>query len=62
MQWFLSLGVVDIEDGVPDREQVDCEREKVEEGEEQERDRHEETTNAQTHNIMDGMWMERNAH
>ena len=28
----LTLGGDDIEDGVPDREQVDCEREKVEEG------------------------------
>ena len=29
----LTLGVDDIEDGVPDREQVDSEREKVEERE-----------------------------
>ena len=42
---------------VQDREQVDCERDKVEVGEKQERDKHEETTNAQTHNIMDGMKM-----
>ena len=42
----LSLGGDDIENGVPDREQVDCEREKVEEEEKQERDKHEETTNA----------------
>ena len=41
----LTLGGDDIEDGVPDREQVDCERERVEEGEKQERDKHEETTN-----------------
>ena len=34
-----------IVDGVPDGEQVDCEREKVEVGEKQERDKHEETTN-----------------
>ena len=44
----LTLGGDDIEDGVPDREQVDCEREKVEEGEKQERDKHEETTNARS--------------
>ena len=43
-----TLGGDDIEDGVPDREQVDCEREKVEEGEKQERDKHEETTNARS--------------
>ena len=30
---FLTLGGDDMEAGVPDREQVDCEREKVEEGE-----------------------------
>ena len=29
----LTLGGDDIEDGVPDREQGECEREKVEEGE-----------------------------
>ena len=44
----LTLGGDDIEDGVPDREQVDCEREKVEEGEKQERDKQEETTNARS--------------
>ena len=33
---------------LPDREQVDCEREKVEVGEKQERDKHEETTNARS--------------
>ena len=38
----------DIEDGVPDREQADCEREKVEEEEKQERDKHEGTTNARS--------------
>ena len=52
----LTLGGDDIEDGVSDREQVDCEREKVEEGEKQERDQQ---TQAQTCDIMDGMWMER---
>ena len=49
----LTLGGDDIEEGVPGREQVEYERE-----EKQERDKHEETTNAQTHNIIDGMWME----
>ena len=44
----LTLGGDDIEDGVPDREQVDCEREKVEVGEKQQRDKHEETTNARS--------------
>ena len=43
----LTLGGDDIEDGVPDREQVDCDREKVEEGEKQERETNKkETTNA----------------
>ena len=41
----LTLGGDDIEDGVPDREQVDCEREKVNDGEKQEKDKHEETDN-----------------
>ena len=44
----LTLGGEDIEDGVPDREQVDCEREKVEVGEKQDGDKHEETTNARS--------------
>ena len=44
----LTLGSDDIEDGVPYREQVDCEREKVEVGEKRERDKHEETTNARS--------------
>ena len=38
----LTLGGVDIEDGVPGRVQVECGREEVEEGEKQERDKHEE--------------------
>ena len=42
---LITLGGDDIEDGVPDREQVDSEREKVEVGEKQERDKHEETDN-----------------
>ena len=33
-------------------------REKVEVRDKQEEDKHEETTNAQTCDIMDGMWME----
>ena len=45
---ILTLGGDDIEDGVPDREKVDCEREKEEEGEKQKRDKHEETTNARS--------------
>ena len=58
----LTLGGVGIEDGVPGGEQVECGREEVEEGEKQEKDKHEETdkeqpTNAQTH-IMDDMKME----
>ena len=44
----LTLGGDDIEDGVPDREQVEYERKDVEEGEKQERDKHEETTNARS--------------
>ena len=47
----LPLGVVDIEDGVPGREQVECGREELEDGEKQEKDRTR-TNNAQTH-IMD---------
>ena len=59
----LTLGGDDIEDGVPDKEQVNCERAKVEEGEKQERDKHKETTNAaRTYDIMDDMRMERNAY
>ena len=57
----LTLGGDDIvEVGVPDREQVeDSEREKkVEVRDKQEKDKHEETTNAQTHYIMDDMWIE----
>ena len=51
-----TLGGDDIEDGVPDREQIDCEREEVEVREKQERDKNEKTTtHAQTCDIMDGM-------
>ena len=52
----LTLGGVDIEDGVPGRVQVECGREEVNDGEKQEKDRRR-TNNAQTH-IMDGMEME----
>ena len=63
MQWVVNLGGDDIEDGVPDREQVDCEREKVEVGEKQERDKHEETTNARSNISHDGWYVDgTNAH
>ena len=55
----LTLGGVDIEDGVPGREQVECGREEVEDGEKQERENDKgQPTNAQTHNLMDDMRME----
>ena len=44
----LTLGGDDIEDGVPGREQVECGREEVNDREKQERDKHEETTNARS--------------
>ena len=44
----MTLGGDDIEDGLPGRDQVDSEREKVEVGEKQERNKHEETTNARS--------------
>ena len=58
----VSAMVLTLGDGVPGREQVECGREEVEDGEKQEKDKHEETdkeqpTNAQAH-IMDGMKME----
>ena len=43
---------------VQDREQVDSEREKVEARDKEKGDKTR-TNNAQTHDIMDGMWMER---
>ena len=52
----LTLGGDDIEDGVAGRDQVECGREEVDDGEKQEKDRTR-TNNAQTH-IMDGMRME----
>ena len=55
----LTLGGVDIEDGLPNREQVECGREEAEDGEKQETERNQERpTNAQTHDIMDGKKME----
>ena len=53
----LTLGGDDIEDGVPDREQVDCERAQVE-VRDKERNTKRQQTHAQTCDIMDGMWME----
>ena len=53
-----NLGGDDIEDGVQDREQKDSERENVDVRDKEEEDKHEETTNAQTCDIMDGMWKE----
>ena len=55
----LTLGVIDIGDGVPGRVQVECGREEVNDGEKQEKDKQEETdkeqpTNAQAY-IMDDM-------
>ena len=55
----LNLGGVDIQDGVPGKDQVECGREEVEDGEKQERETaKEQPTNAQTHNITDGIRME----
>ena len=56
----LTLGVVDIEDGMPGRVQLECGREEVEYVEKQERERERNKvrpTNAQTNTIMDDMWM-----
>ena len=41
----LSLGVIDIGDGVPGRVRVECGREEVNDGEKQEKDKHEVTDN-----------------
>ena len=50
MQWF-EPSRVDIEDGVPGKDQEECGREEVEDGEKQERETgKEQPTNAQTHN------------
>ena len=56
----LTLGGDDIEDGVPDREQIDNERGKVDVEEKQERETKtkRQQTQAQTYDIMEGMWME----
>ena len=52
-----TLGGDDIEDGVPDREQVDCEREKVEAGEKQKKKTNtkRQQTHAQTCGHVDGV-------
>ena len=55
----LTLGGDDMEAGVPDREQVDCEREKVEVRDKEKETKRGSATHAQTRDIMDGMWMER---
>ena len=47
-----SLDAVDIGDGVPGKEQVECGREEVNDGEKQEKDRTR-TNNAQTHIVGD---------
>ena len=52
-----TLGGDDIEDGVPDREQVDCEREKVEAGEKQKKKRRTRRDNKRTLKHV-GTWME----
>ena len=55
----LKLGGDDIEDGVPDREQVDGERGKVKWERKRRETKRGQTTHAQTFDIMDDMWMER---
>ena len=45
---FVSLGAVDMEEGVRIRVQVECGREEVNNGEKQEKDKHEETDNERT--------------
>ena len=58
----LTLGVVDMEEGVPGRDQVECGRQEINDGEKQVREKDQrQPTNAQTH-IMDDMRMEWNAH
>ena len=53
----LTLGGDDIEDGVPEREQVDSERGKVEVGDKEKGDKNKnrQQKHAQTYHIMDGM-------
>ena len=58
-----ALGLIpggdDIEDGVPDREQADSERENVEVRDKEKGDKtRKQPTHAQTRDTMDGMWME----
>ena len=51
----VSLGAVDMEGGVQVRVQVECGREEVNNGEKQEKDKHEETDNERT--IKRSSWM-----
>ena len=54
---FSTLGGDDIEDGVPDREQVDCEKRRGRRGREtgeRETNTKRQQTHAQTYDIMDG--------
>ena len=56
---FLPSAVTTLNDGVPDREQVDCERGRKKVGEKKkETNTKRQQTPAQTCDIMDGMWME----
>ena len=50
----LTLGGVDIEDGVPGRDQVECGREEVNDGEKQERER---KTKDNQRTLMHKSWM-----
>ena len=54
----LTLGGDDIVEVVQNREQVDCERDKVEVRDKEKGDKRGQTTHAQTCDIMNGMWME----
>ena len=54
----LTLGGEEIVEAVQEREQVDSEREKVEVRDEEKETKREQTTHAETYDIMDGMWMD----
>ena len=54
----LTLGVIDIGDGVQGRVQVECGREEVNDGEKQEKDRTRKQPNDDQTHIMDDMKME----
>ena len=54
----VSLGVIDIGDGVPSRVQVECGREEVNDGENQEKDRTKKQPMDDLTHIMDDMKME----